>query len=285
MNTYWVYENITKQSSFYNKLDVLLLLCSSVLWKKHHPTFTTFLFCDELTLELLIKLNATELWDNIKLIEENTKINKQIFWAASKVEQLKHIQEPTILLDHDLLVFRSLEEYIKETPLFAHDENGEMYYPTSHDKIIAQTEDIISRPKPLAVNCSFVYFPSPSFANLYANTSIKLMERFTELEAPNSKYLIYAEQLTLKSLLDRESIEYNTLINEKWHCKELKFEPNNKGIFSFEESQRYFRHYWLDKSKIKKSTEGFSFTEEIRILYNILTPYKQLKLHHLDDTE
>jgi hypothetical protein len=41
----------------------------------------------------------------------------------------------------------------------------------------------------------------------------------------------------------------------------------------------------LDKNKIKKSIEGFSFTEEIRILYNILTPYKQLKLHHLDDTE
>lgn len=285
MNTFWVYENIKKQWSFYNKLDVLLLLCSSVLWKKHHPTFTTFLFCDELTLELLIKLNATELWDNIKLIEDNPKINKQIFWAASKVEQLKYIQEPTILLDHDLLVFRSLEEHIKDTPLFAHDENGEMYYPTSHDKIIAQTEDIISRPKPLAVNCSFVYFPSSSFANLYANTSIELMERFTELKAPNSKYLIYAEQLTLKSLLDRESIKYNTLINEKWHCKELKFEPNDKGIFSFKESQRYFRHYWLDKNKIKKSIEGFSFTEEIRILYNILTPYKQLKLHHLDDTE
>ena len=47
MNTYWVYENIKEQSSFYNKLDTLLLLASVYQWKKHHPNFTTNLTVDQ----------------------------------------------------------------------------------------------------------------------------------------------------------------------------------------------------------------------------------------------
>ena len=283
MNTYWVYENIKKQWSFYNKLDVLLLLCSTVLWKRHHPTHTTFLFCDELTFKLLTDLNAVGLWDNIELISENPNINKEVFWAASKVSQLKTIKKPTILLDHDLLVYKPLEKYFKELPLFAHEENGERYYPTQYDDNIKKVSDIIGRPKPHAINCSFLYFPDPEFANLYASKSLEIMERFTEYKVPNSKYLIFAEQLTLKALLDSEGITYNTLIKESWNCKDLIFEPKEEGIFSYEESLKYFRHYWMDKSKIKNSKDGFVFEEEIHILYNILTPFKDLNLNYLND--
>lgn len=283
MNTYWVYDNIKKQTSFYTKLDVLLLLCSGVLWKKHHPSSTTFLFCDDLTLQLLEKLQATSIWDKVDLVKPINDINKDVFWAASKVNQLKYVNEPTVLLDHDFLVYRPLDVYLNSTPVFAHDENGERYYLTEYDKVIKKASDIILRPKPYAINCSFMYFPNSSFANSYATKSIDLMKRFTQHNAPNSKYLIFAEQLTLKNMLDNNNIKYNTLINERWRSGDLIFEPNDKGIFSFEDSLQYFRHYWFDKNKIKNSIKGFSYKEEVRILCNILSPLKHLKLQYLND--
>ena len=74
----------------------------------------------------------------------------------------------------------------------------------------------------------------------------------------------------------RNKVKYNTLLNQRWNPRNGEYEPNNKGIMSLEESQRYFRHYWLDKNKIKKSIEGFTFKEDMKVqlILRILGPYK-----------
>lgn len=284
MNTYWVYENISKQASFYNKLDVLLLLCSGALWKKYHPSHTTYLYCDKLTYTYLESMNALYIWDEVKIAAENKHIDKGIFWASSKLEVLRFVKAPCILMDHDFLAYKSFDNILGNVPLFTQDENGEKYYPTAYDPFIREVADLIPRPLPYAINCSFMYFTDTVFVNSYAKFSLELMERFTQLKVPNSKFLIFAEQLALKHLLDFHKVKYNTLLNQRWNPRNGEYEPNNKGIMSLEESQRYFRHYWLDKNKIKKSIEGFTFEEEIRILHNILAPYKQLNFQYLNDT-
>ena len=283
MNTYWVYENIKKQPSFYNKLDVLLLLCSGVLWKKHHPTHTTVLYCDKLTESFLKTINASSIWDKIKIAPENKHVDKSIFWASSKLEVLRYVEAPCILMDHDFLAYKSFDKYLNDIPVFTQDENGERYYPTAYDPFIRKVNDLIPRPQPYAINCSFMYFTDTQFVNKYGKFSLELMERFTQLKVPNSKFLIFAEQLGLKYLLDFFKIEYNTLLNEKWNPGEGKYEPNDKGIFSVEESLTIFRHYWLDKPRIKNSKEGFSFEAEIRILFNILSSFKELNLKVIND--
>lgn len=283
MTTYWVYENIRKQYSFYNKLDVLLLLCSGYLWKKNHPNHNTILYCDSLTKELLLNLNCTEIWDSILILPENKFIDKNIFWASSKLERLREVTGPCILMDHDFLVYKNLDEYLNTTPIFAHDENGEQYYPTTFDPYIKKVQNIIARPKPYAINCSFTYFPDYKFANYYAETSLNLMVEFTKLKVPSSKYLIFAEQLLLKHLLSYHNIQYDTLLNEQWNAKGRYYEPNNKGIMSYQESQTVFRHYWMDKPSIKESKEGYDLEKEIRILKNILSPMSTLKLKVIDD--
>ena len=283
MNTYWVYENIRKQYSFYNKLDILLLLCSGFLWKKHHPKHTTTLYCDKLTLDLLKSINCLHIWDKIEILPENKFIEKSVFWASSKLERLRYVKGPSILMDHDFLVYKNLEKHLGSVPLFAHDENGEQYYPTSHDPFIKAVNKLISRPKPYAINCCFTYFPDSTFANYYATRSLELMEKFTELNVPSSKYLIFAEQLLLKHLLDFHNIKYNTLLNEKWNSKDRFYEKNDKGLYSYNESQLIFRHYWMEKPNIKESKEGYELEKEIHILKNILAPLVNLNLKVVDD--
>jgi len=274
LNTFWVYENIKKQWSFYNKLDVLLLLCSGVLWKKNHPKHHTVLYCDEITSKLIDLIEGRHVWDEIRLLPNNKHIDKSVFWASSKLQILRNTKEPTIVMDHDFLVYKNLDKYIKDTPLFAHEENGKRYYPTAFDPFIKEVQDIVPRPYPKAINCCFTYFPDHKFANEYAKTSLTLMERFTKLKVPSSKYLIFAEQLLLKHLLDHFNIEYNTLLNQRWNCLDKVYEDSNKGEFSFEDSLTVFRHYWMEKPLIKNEIKEFGTHQEVRILENILKPYK-----------
>lgn len=277
MNTYWVYENIRKQASFYNELDVLLLLSSASQWKRLHPNFQCILYADKLTIELLENLNTTNLWDNIRTLPDNKHIDKNVFWASSKLEVLRFIEGPSILMDHDFIVYRNLEKYLKDKPFFAHEENGVGYYDTSWNPTINKVKDIINRPRPLAINCCFTYYPDDKFVNFYAKKSIELMEFFTKEKVPNSRFLIFAEQLLLKHLLDIHNIDYDTLLKEKWNAKNKVYEPSDKGYFTFEESNLIYRHYWMDKPKIKESKEGFDLNQEITILKNILSRHKDIK--------
>lgn len=270
MNTYWVFENIRKDTTFYTELDTLLLLCSAHLWKKHHPSFTTNLCADKLTLDYLEKFNGLSVFDNIEELPENKFIDKNVFWASAKLEKLRFVNGPSIVMDHDFLVYKNLEEYLKDDLFFAHEEDGTNYYDTSWNPFIKEIEHIVRRPKPHAINCCFSYFPDSKFANHYAKTSLELMHKFTELKVPNSRFLIFAEQLLLKHLIDHFNLKYNTLLNEKWHAQEKYYIPNDKGYISFLDSNTVYRHYWMDKPKIKDSKDGFDYNEEITILYNIL---------------
>lgn len=274
MNTYWVYENIKEDHSFYNKLDILLLLCSGFLWKKHHPTHTTHLTADKLTLEYLDSFNGLSIFDKVDKIPKNKHVNKSVFWASSKVEKLRYINGPSIVMDHDFLVFKSFEKYLNQDPFFCHEENGTGYYDTAWNPFVQSINDLISRPKPHAINCCFLYLPNSDFANSYSKISIELMERFTKLKAPNSRFLVFAEQLVLKHLLDYHKIEYNTLLNEKWNAKGKFYEPSDRGYMTFDSSQTTYRHYWMDKPFIKQSLKGFDFNQEITILTNILKKSK-----------
>jgi hypothetical protein len=270
LNTYWVLENIKENNSFYNKLDILLLLSSTYLWKKHHPTFTTNLSVDKLTYELLLNINAIQLWDKVEILPKNKFIDKSVFWASSKLEKLRFVKGPSIIMDHDFLVYRNLEKYFKNIPFFAYEENGEHYYDTSWNKFINNAKHIINRPRPYAINCCFCYYPDSSFVNHYAGLSLELMEFFTKQKVPNSRFLIFAEQLLLKHLLDLNKIKYDTLLNERWNAKEKLYEPNDKGHMTHQDSSLTYRHYWMDKPLIKKNEKGFSLEGEVTILNNIL---------------
>ena len=82
MNTYWVFENIREDSSFYTELDTLLLLSSAHLWKKHHPSFTTILCADKLTLDHLDKIKSTSMYAVLLFAYE--KVEKKIMQTLIK---------------------------------------------------------------------------------------------------------------------------------------------------------------------------------------------------------
>ena len=270
MKTIWVLENIKGKSTFYNKFDLLMMFASVVQWKKHHPSFVCELHADTLTLDFFKKLGVLSLWDSIETVKKNSAINKSVFWASSKLQTLRFVKEPVIIMDNDFVVYRSFQKFINNKPVVAHEEDGLGYYLTSSDFFVKKVKHLINKPTTDAINCSFLYFPDYKFANTYAKISLEIMEVFTRAKAPNSKYLIFAEQLLLKHLFNIHEVQYDSLVDSVYKCTTNQFEDYSNGLISLEESHLYYRHYWKEKTLIRNNEEGFNYDEEIEQLENVV---------------
>ena len=262
MKTIWVYENIREDKSFYSKFNILLLLSSVRLWKKNHPNFPCFLYCDKLTYNLLKDINVLKLWDEVILYSHDLNINRKVFWACNKVNVLNKQTEPCIILDHDSLVYKPIDEYLNDEVLVAHLELGEGYYPTNYDENIRNLSYNYHW-ETNSVNVSFLYFPKIDFLKTYTSLSLKIMEEFTNMNVPNSQYLIFSEQLLLKHLLDKHKVKYKSLITNYWDCNKWDWgESHSKGIWKYPESNLYYQHYGPLKNVIINDSNRYKESEE-----------------------
>ena len=270
VNVIWVLENIKRDNSFYKQFNTALLFNSVIQWRKHNKNTNTVLLCDELTYEFLTKLNALNLWHEVKKMPWIKDIDKDVFWASAKVQGISGIEAPSVILDNDFIVYSNFEKYLGDKIIVGHDEDGKNYYPNAMDEYVRQTREYLNRPNHKSINCCFLYFPNPKFGKNYGLTSLELMKKLTEIKAPNSKYLVYAEQLLLKHLLDLHKQEYIPLIGDIWHCSDRKWEKREEGIIKDKHPQLLFRHYWMEKNKILSNEEGYSYDNEMTELLRVI---------------
>jgi hypothetical protein len=256
--TIWSLENIKQTHEFYTEIKLLCIICSILLWKEHHKG-PTILHCDSLTKKLFKHLDILHLWDKVytDVIDSETKIDKQGFWASSKVRVLKSQVEPVRIIDNDFLAYSRIDNLDKGLVTFCHDEDGRYFYPSKGDKNIAKTS-LSSKlrfcPDRRAANVSYLSFSDLELQREYASTSCKLMEELSTIAADTgtSKYMTFAEQKILKSMVyDRP---HSTLITNSFNCEKGWFYVNDNindiGKWSYNESRTKFWHVGFEKINI-----------------------------------
>jgi hypothetical protein len=277
----WVLENIKDDEGIYGKLNTLMLIASIQLWKKNHPTDNCVMYCDKLTLRYLERLSIGHLWDSIEEYTHTRNIDRTVFWAASKVAVLSQQTEPVILMDNDTLVYKPITHLLdKDTTYVCNLEKGRGYYPTGYDEIIKK---LSYRPrwKTDSLCVAFLHLPDPEFTKLYANMSLDMMEELTALGAPNPQYLIFAEQLFLRHLLEVKQKTLKGLIKTYWDCQAWEWaEDHEDGLWTYEESQQYFKHYGPLKSWIIRNEGDQNYDRVIKELENCVN-MPNLDLSHL----
>ena len=270
MKVIWVLENIKGNKEFYSRLGTLTLLASVKLFRKHHKDSYLVLYCDSTTKELLHTLDVLYLWDEVIDYHHTRDVNRDVFWACSKLNVLSQQTEPVLLLDNDSLLHTNFYPYLKDEVLVSNFEVGKGYYPTAIDPNIRNLS-YKTRWNTDSVNVSFLYLPDPEFTRHYAELSIKFMEEFTQMKVPNSQYLIFAEQLLLKHLLDKNNIKHKSVISTYWDCQKWDWsEDHNKGIWNYPESNKYFFHYGPLKGYIIGETGDLNYNDEIKMLTNCI---------------
>jgi len=278
----WVLENIHNDKGFYGKFNLLLLLASVTLWKKNHPKHHTVFYCDQLTHDTVTKLGGIHLWDEIVIYEHTLPIKRDVFWACNKVKVVSEQTEPFIIMDNDTLVFKPFHDLLKDEVLVANLETGKGYYPGNIDKYVKKLSNRV-RWQQDSLNVSFLYFPDPEVSKLYGNWSLEMMQEFSKMNVPNSQYLIFAEQLLLRWILDNHKINYKSIIATYWDCNKWDWgEDHGKGIWPFPESELYFKHYGPGKKYVLKDGTDLGYEGECELLENCIN-IRNLDYSHIQN--
>lgn len=287
MKTIWVLENVKRSLTFYNKVQILLLISSLSLWKKYHPTHSTFFYCDSLTYKVFKELGILTLWDNVEIFSYPENINREIFWSSPKTKIISKATDPFIMVDHDFLIFKNIDEYFKDEIICSYDERSDNWYPTKNDvynkKLTTPVEFII----PYASNVSLFYIPNPEFAQRYGKQVLKNHEEFTtmNISTMTANHMILSEQYMLRQWIEKENIPYKCLSKNIWDCHKLGFikdQETDKGIWNLKESLLYYKHYGAEERRIQNREEGYSYDETISFLKRCVKAGKLIDIEQLE---
>lgn len=244
---------------------MVMLLASAKLWSIHCPQDTRVLYCSGAFRIALESLGIPKIFDKIISLGNlpDFQVDTSVFWSYPKLRVLSQVDEPITLIDHDFITFCNLREVLDSTkPCYCYTEDARQYYPSVFDPKIKALSYKTRWPDESA-NVSFLQLPDPAFTKFYAGTSIQIMEELSALKAPNAKYLIFAEQMVLKHLLEGQ--EYQSLIKDIYECRSESFtaqeDPN--GIWHCQEAfWKKFTHY----GPLKRRWTPMQFKRELEFL-------------------
>lgn len=287
MKVVWVYENITGLNSFYSKFNITLLLTSVCLWKKYHPKHKTNLYVDEQTYNKLIDLDVTYLWDNVRLLDYKDNINREKLWAGCKTKVISQTKDPMIMVDHDFLIFKNIDEYLNNEIIYSYDEDMSSWYIDSEDTYNKQLTTPIEFYQNTAANVSLLYLPDPIFAKEYGEAVTTNLKEFTALlgKAIHTGYLTICEQFLLKEWIVKRNLPHRPLTKNIYSCKDVKHtdELNLSGIWTLEESFLYYKHYGVDKRNVLDNRKSRSYDNTMAYLYNCIKASKLINIEYLDN--
>lgn len=280
MEVIWVLENVKRDKLFYGKLQLTLLVASISLWRKYHPEHYTVMYCDDLTYDTLNKLQILHLWHSVRKLDYPDDIDREVFWSGCKTKIISETNKPLLLIDHDFLIRKNIDEHLNTNVLYSYDEIESNWYPPAWDPYAKQIpfERVVDR----AANVSLFYLPDPEFARKYGKkvlenhrTLTKILKKLPSHQkweiSPN--HMILSEQLMLKQWLVKYKIPHETLTNLVWDCTKPPHRSledgvkADQGIWNLKESLLYYKHYGVEETYLKEQFHNNHIEYETEINY------------------
>jgi len=291
LETIWVLENVKKDISFYSRLQIWMLVASVSLWRKYHPNHKTVFYCDVMSHEVLSNLGLLGMWDEVRPLSYPEKINREIFWSSPKTKIISETEIPLLVIDHDFLIFKNIDEHLKDEVLYSYDEKASNWYPSKDDVFNKKLTDPIPFIVDLAANVSLFYLPDPKFAQKYGKQTLKNHEELTAMDnkAITTNHMIMSEQFMLKQWLVQDNIPHKCLSKNLWDCVKVKFydhfsvSSNDIGIWDFKESILHYKHYGAEETYIREKTSSTPYENVVNFLKRCIKSGKLINLEDLEE--
>lgn len=283
METIWVLENVKRDKSFYNRLRVLLLVASVCLWRKYHPKHYTVFYGDDMSLDMIRDLQIENLWHETRLLSYPEKINREIFWSSPKTKIISETQIPLLVIDHDFLIFRNIDEHLSSELIFTYNEMANNWYPLETDPFNQRLSTPIKYVNNLAANVSLFYLPDPEFARKYGKQTLINHEELTAMNdvGITTNYMILSEQLMLRQWL--ADVPHKSLSKNLWDCTKVAYTDQEieNGIWNKQESLLSYKHYGVEEHRINERQSGYSYDDTISFLYRCINASKLIDINQL----
>lgn len=244
--------------------------------------------------DLFHKLDILHLWHEVRPLIYPDKIKREIFWSGSKTKIISETKVPLLVIDHDFLIFRNIDEYLKENILCTYDEVASNWYPKLDDKWGTKLTEKIPHLIDRASNVSLFYLPDPDFANRYGKQTLKNHTDFSAMntEGMTANHMIYSEQFMLRQWIYKESLPYKTLCKNIWDCSSITYTEKEweNGYWDIREAKRSYKHYGAEKRFVLDNKAGYRYNETLEYLLRCINAsryidpkYVQYKLKSIEN--
>jgi len=276
MNVIWVAEDVKKDGTFKQSKPELMCTVSCVLFMKHYyPDFKRIFFVDNFTKYYYNQFGILELFDEVNdtLLNEPIDIDKDVFWAASKILAQRMTPGPTITFDLDFRIY----DDISKLGVFDGDVSC-LWLEETNNQFYGSPENLLKYPNlkwdfdwsDNALNVSFLYLKNEEFKNKYCDLALEFI-RSSYGRIPknldrvqNNKFILFVEQYMLYQLCLVNNQNVKLLIDDFYPIKDNLI--SGCGI-NMSTCGNYFYHFG-DHKKLINSNDEF-YWNEINRCYEI----------------
>ncbi len=196
--------------------ELLTTILSSLLWKRYNGSIK--LYTDSVGYEFYDKMGLLNIWDDIDINTLDsipTSIDPEIFWAAAKIFAIKNENGPVVMMDTDLLVWKTLDELKRNKLVAFHRESLDIDCYIPYECLKKRKDYQIDSQFDWSVmpcNTALTYFNDDYFKKIYTEAAIDFMTDNKEKPMEMVSQMVFAEQRLFSMCAKKLGIEINTFL-------------------------------------------------------------------------
>ena len=210
----WTEPVVRKKGSFTMKdFEVLVMMLSALAWRLNNGKIK--LYTDKRAVDYYCSLGITELWDEIRIMQL-PDVEPIQFWAAGKLQALSMIEEPEVMIDTDLIVWKTIDRELCEDDISVmHREKISEVYPGKEYFEMNNTYKFKDEWNwnALPCNTALLYINGDSFRDYYTSEAFRFMKNRIKDEHDFVKSMVFAEQRLLSMCAAEKGKQINALLS------------------------------------------------------------------------
>lgn len=160
------------------------------------------------------------LWDasvSTELDDIDAALDPFRFWAAGKLEALRHMKAPCVMLDTDMILWDNLNAHLSCSLVAAHREPLlPAVYPNPSEAFVLSPDYAFPSEWDFtlpAANTAFLYVPTEAFKVYYLDAAFAFMRALTNSDIDPTVSMCFAEQRILAMCAQAKGVELHTLLD------------------------------------------------------------------------
>ena len=219
--------------------ELLVMVLSALTWQSLQGPIK--MITDSEGARFLTEQGLAELWSeplDCSLDEIPPERDAFLFWAAGKLAALQTMECPCVMLDTDMILWKSIEPLLNNQVIAAHEEElmPDIYpdpalFALREDYTFPEEWDFTKK----AANTAFLYMPDKELKEYYVSSALTFMDGLDRKELDPTVSMCFAEQrilpmciaakgMKLEFLLDAKNLDAQDFVTHLWGYKRILWE-------------------------------------------------------------
>ncbi len=238
--------------------EILLGILSACYWTSVNGPID--LYTDEVGMEKVKNLGLGGLYRKIHLLDQEmwAGFDPKMFWAAGKFMAMLECNEPVYIIDQDLVLTKSMEEYNSDVVYFHRETLSPDWYPENIRNAVNSMYGEYAQK--FAYNCALVHFKSVEKMRKYAGNSLRFINKNSGGLSlyPADAVMCSIEQFGLRQYCLAEELESTPIIKSIYTPDRIMdyWEADENGVNDIDEAGNWIYHSWAEKGHLRNDFQA-----------------------------